>query len=81
MNNHKRKREVVFKCIHLILARHCLPDGTLERQKLFSVMAERIGKAVVENKTDLILQLKREGIIIDESKSEFKIKQLPYPIE
>jgi hypothetical protein len=69
--NHKRT--IVSKCIHVILSRHCLPDGTIDRNKLFSVIAERISHIAIENKTELIKELKKDNIIIDENKFGFKV--------
>ena len=70
--NHKKS--IVINCIQLILSRHCLPDGTIDKKELFSVLAERVGRIVVEDKGALVRELRKDGIIIDESPNQFKIK-------
>ena len=70
MNHNK---SIVLRCIHVILVRHCLPDGTIDRNKLFPVIAERIGRQAIENKTALVQELKKADIIKDENKFGFKV--------
>ena len=70
----KNNHSIIINCIHLIISRHCFPDGTIDKKNMFSILAERVGKVVVENKGALVRELRKEGIIIDESPNQFKIK-------
>lgn len=68
-----RKRSVIIKKIHVMIARRTTPDGRIDRKKLFEVMAERIGRIQEEDRHALVRELKDHGLILDSDRFSFQI--------
>lgn len=76
-----RGNSIVLKCIHVVLSRKSNPDGSIDRKKLFEILAEtyHIPK---EDRFAVARELQRCGVIVDNDKFTYTVKKLrDNPIE
>jgi hypothetical protein len=69
------KKSVIIKQIHKQLLNKADPFGRIERDKLFRIIAERIGKIEPNDKQVIILELRSEGVILEADKFSFTINK------
>lgn len=76
MNKGKHATPIVLKQIHKMLLKRADPEGKIQRDKLFEVIAERVGRIGDEEKGVLIFELQNYGIIKSCDKIGFVLCQI-----
>jgi len=71
----KKNIPIVFQRIHKMLLKRAGPDGKIDRNKLFEIIAERVGKISEPEKNVLVFELQTYGVIKSGDKFGFVLIQ------